>query len=63
VIAKGCATHDDTTTHRGVLVWKVGQAINHPLGRDSGRPRILFQVVPESKTVKKPAARRRASSR
>jgi hypothetical protein len=27
-------------------------AINHPGGRESGRPRILFQEVPEPKTVK-----------
>ncbi|MEU9254977.1 VOC family protein [Streptomyces sp. NPDC048270] len=51
VIAAGQATEDDTTTHRGTLVWKVGAAIRHPRGLE-GAPRILFQLVPESKTVK-----------
>jgi hypothetical protein len=45
----GYATDSDTKTHRGVLVWRAGQAINHP---DGGAPRVLFQLVPESKTVK-----------
>jgi hypothetical protein len=48
----GHATQADTRTHRGVLVWKEGQAINHPGGKDNGRPRVLFQLVPEGKTVK-----------
>ena len=52
MIAEGFASEDETTTHNGVLVWKVGAAINHPGGRESGRPRILFQQVPEPKTVK-----------
>ena len=52
MIAEGYASEDDTTTHRGSLVWKEGAAINHPGGRESGRPRILFQQVPEPKTVK-----------
>src|SRR5690349_3655029 len=47
MIAKGFASDDDTTTHNGVLVWSVGAAITHPSGR-----RVLFQVVPERKTVK-----------
>lgn len=48
MIAEGYAADDDTTTHRGSLVWREGAAIRHP---DSGR-RILFQLVPEPKTVK-----------
>jgi hypothetical protein len=52
MIAAGYATEADTTTHRGVLVWKEGAAIRHPDGLESGRPRILFQLVPEPKTVK-----------
>ena len=36
----------------GHVVWREGAAINHPDGRESGRPRILFQLVPEAKTVK-----------
>jgi hypothetical protein len=45
-IAAGQATEEDTTTHNGVLVWRVGAAI-----RDGDR-RILFQVVPEPKSTK-----------
>lgn len=48
MIAEGHARDEDTTTHRGVLVWAVGAAIRHP---ESGR-RVLFQLVPEPKTVK-----------
>jgi hypothetical protein len=48
MIEQGYATEDDTTTHRGTLVWKEGAAIRHP---DDAR-RILFQLVPEPKTVK-----------
>ncbi|GGK39782.1 hypothetical protein GCM10010124_35490 [Pilimelia terevasa] len=49
MVAEGHATEDQTTTHRGALVWKVGAAIRHP-----GLPdrRVLFQEVPEAKTVK-----------
>ena len=49
MIEAGYATEDQTTTHRGALVWKEGAAINSP---DPGRPRVLFQQVPEGKTVK-----------
>ncbi|MFD5144461.1 VOC family protein [Streptomyces sp. NPDC058401] len=51
MIAVGRATEDDTTTHRGVLVWKAGQGIRHPEGLERA-PRILFQYVGEPKTVK-----------
>src|SRR5215217_4706606 len=51
MVEAGYASDEDTTTHRGVLVWRTGAAINHPGGRDSGRPRVLFQQVPESNTV------------
>jgi len=50
LIAAGHARDSDTTTHNGVLVWKEGAAIRHPdeaIGR-----RVLFQLVPEPKTVK-----------
>ncbi|MGW0390652.1 VOC family protein [Streptomyces sp. NPDC003042] len=50
-VAAGQASEDDTTTHRGTLVWKVGAAIRHPDGVDRA-PRVLFQLVPEPKTVK-----------
>ena len=48
MIAEGYATEAETKTHRGVLVWATGAAIRHP---DTGR-RVLFQSVPEAKTVK-----------
>lgn len=49
MVDAGYATDADTTTHHGVLVWRQGQAINHPEG---SAPRMLFQLVPEAKTVK-----------
>ena len=52
MIEEGYATEADTTTHDGELVWKSGAAIRHPDGPDSGRSRVLFQQVPEGKTVK-----------
>ncbi|WP_030303929.1 VOC family protein [Streptomyces katrae] len=51
MVAEGQATEDDTTTHRGALVWKVGAGIRHPDGTERA-PRVLFQLVPEPKTVK-----------
>ncbi|MFI1283819.1 VOC family protein [Streptomyces sp. NPDC020858] len=51
LIEAGHATADDTTTHRGILVWKAGAAIRHPDGLE-GSPRILFQLVLDPKTVK-----------
>lgn len=50
MIEQGFATEEHTTTHRGKLVWATGAAINHPDGGHA--PRILFQHVPEAKTVK-----------
>jgi len=49
MVAAGAAAESDTIEHRGALVWKVGAAITSP---DAGRPRVLFQRVPEQKTVK-----------
>jgi Glyoxalase-like domain len=49
MIEVGAATEEDTTRHRGALVWRAGAALNSP---DPGRPRLLFQHVPEAKTVK-----------
>ena len=49
MIDAGYATEAETTTHNGALVWKEGAAINSP---DPNRPRVLFQQVPEGKTVK-----------
>ena len=52
MVEQGFATEAETTTHNGELKWKVGAAINHPGGKDAGLPRILFEQVPEPKTVK-----------
>jgi len=51
MIDQGFATEDQTTRHRGRLVWAVGAAVTHPEGTERA-PRILFQQVPEAKTVK-----------
>src|SRR5262245_7852933 len=53
MIATGYAINDDAMKHNGVLVWRTGAAIRHPDELTGGtRPRILFQLVPEPKTVK-----------
>ena len=49
MVESGAASEADTTEHRGALVWKVGAGLVSP---DPGRPRVLFQLVPEPKTVK-----------
>ncbi len=49
MVQAGAATEDDTMRHRGALVWRLGAAITSP---EPGRPRVLFQRVPEAKTVK-----------
>jgi hypothetical protein len=49
MVEGGQASEADTTTHRGALVWRAGAALNSP---DPGRPRVLFQLVPEGRTVK-----------
>ena len=51
MISEGFATEADTTTHGGRLVWKDAAAISHPDGLGAA-PRVLFQRVPEPKTVK-----------
>ncbi len=53
MIAAGYATDEDTITHNGAMVWRDGAAIRHPDELIGGtRPRILFQLVPEAKSVK-----------
>ena len=53
MIAKGYATDDQTRTYKGALVWKDGAGIRHPDSPADGPPkRMLFQLVPEAKTVK-----------
>src|SRR6478752_10808099 len=54
MIEQGFATETETTTHRGNLVWREGAAIRPPEELDAKAPahRVLFQIVPEEKTVK-----------
>jgi hypothetical protein len=49
MVAEGHATEEETTTHKGTLVWRAGAAIKHP---DGWGPRVLFQLVPNPKSVK-----------
>ena len=51
MISAGHAADSDTKLHNGALVWKAGAAIRHPEGTERA-PRVLFQLVPEAKTVK-----------
>ncbi|MFC4603491.1 VOC family protein [Rhodococcus kronopolitis] len=50
LVAAGHAREEDTTEFEGVLVWRAGAAISDP--EHPERPRVLFQSVPEPKTVK-----------
>lgn len=50
MISAGHATDDDTEVFDGKLVWRAGSAISDP--DTPSRPRVLFQRVPEKKTVK-----------
>ncbi|HEU5420308.1 MAG TPA: VOC family protein [Streptosporangiaceae bacterium] len=55
MIAEGYAAEADTRVHNGVLVWREGAAIRPPGGSGAAGPgysRVLFQLVPEAKTVK-----------
>ncbi|MEY2470374.1 MAG: hypothetical protein QOF21_3072 [Actinomycetota bacterium] len=49
MVEQGHASDDDTATFEGALVWKSGAAVVRP---DGLSPRLLFQLVPEPKTVK-----------
>jgi hypothetical protein len=51
MVEQGHATEAETTRHKGTLVWRSGAAIRHPEGLERA-PRVLFQLVPEGKTVK-----------
>jgi hypothetical protein len=51
MVSAGHATESETKLHNGILVWKAGAAIRHPDGLQ-GAPRVLFQLVPEAKSVK-----------
>lgn len=50
MIDEGLATADEAIVHDGQLVWRAGCAINAPAGLAA--PRILFQLVPETKATK-----------
>ncbi|MDR7082650.1 hypothetical protein J2X01_001939 [Arthrobacter ginsengisoli] len=54
MIEQGFATEAETKLHHGSLVWAAGAAIRPPEELDAKSParRILFQTVPEEKTVK-----------
>jgi hypothetical protein len=54
MIDQGFATEEETSRHNGKLVWRDGAAIRPPDELDDKSParRILFQTVPEEKTVK-----------
>ncbi len=54
MINQGFATESDTRLHHGKLVWRAGAAIlpAEELGAKPPPRRILFQLVPEPKTVK-----------
>lgn len=50
MVAEGHAGEDETIVHNGQLRWRPGVGITKPDAEDY--PRILFQLVPEPKTVK-----------
>jgi hypothetical protein len=50
MVDEGHADASETAVHNGNLVWRTGAAINAPDGVPA--PRILFQLVPESKSGK-----------
>ena len=54
MIDQGFATEAQTSRHNGKLVWRDGAAIRPPDELDAKSParRILFQTVPEEKTIK-----------
>jgi Glyoxalase-like domain len=54
MIDQGFATEAQTARHNGRLVWRDGAAIRPPEELDAKPPtrRILFQTVPEEKTLK-----------
>lgn len=52
MIDKGFATESETTVHNGSLVWASATAISPASTSGAGQPRLLFQHVPEPKSVK-----------
>ena len=49
MLDQGLAEESEVRTFRGKRVWADGAAVVHP---DGNQPRLLFQRVPEPKTVK-----------
>jgi hypothetical protein len=49
LVDSGAASEEDTVRHRGALVWRIGAAIRSP---EPGRPRVLFQLSTEPRSVK-----------
>ena len=49
MVAEGHAAEEHTVVHRGALRWRSATALRSP---DAGRPRMLFQAVPEPKPGK-----------
>ncbi len=52
MIEQGFATEAETAMHKGSLVWASGTAVVPAESDGAGQPRLLFQRVPEAKTVK-----------
>lgn len=52
MIEQGFATDAETESHNGSLVWSSAAAIQPAAKASAGQPRLLFQHVPEPKTVK-----------
>ncbi len=52
MIEQGHATEADTRTYRGAMVWRTAAAIHPDVEQSPAGLRILFQEVPEAKTVK-----------
>jgi len=52
MIEQGHASEADTELHRGNLVWREAAAIHPDAETSPASIRILFQLVPEPKTVK-----------
>ena len=51
MVEQGQASDEDTTTHRGQLVWRTGAALTPP-AELPGAPRMYFQGVTEAKAGK-----------
>jgi hypothetical protein len=56
MLDRGIATPDDVVEVDGQLAWRTAEALRHPdhdrIRELGGAARLLFQVVPEAKTVK-----------